>query len=491
MLTDGWLLGLLVLGPLLVAGFTYVCPRAAQTGGTLAALALVGLTTLVVLRVDLQGMIEHRIGAWGAPLGINLYVDGLSATMLAMTATIGLLISLYAGAYLRHESERAQHFFWPLWLFMWSSLNALFVSGDIFNLYVTLELLGLSAVALAALNGSREALVAAIRYLLIALAASLLYLLGVALIYALYGVVDWRLLSHTIDAAPVARVALALMVIGLLVKSAICPLHIWLPPAHANAPAPVSAALSALVVKGGIYILLRLWFWAYGNVTHQQLGTVLACLGALAIVWGSLMALRQRRLKLLVAYSTVAQLGYLMLVFALSSGPEASRLAWQGTVYFVLAHAFAKAAMFLAAGTIMQAAGHDRIDGLTGIAQRLPMACFAFGLAGVSLMGLPPSGGFVAKWLLLNAAVTSQRWWWVLVLILGGLLAAAYVFRFVNRAILSPTEELQVHRVPRRLQVLPLVLAGLAILLGVFADETLAIIDRALPPAIVAEENQP
>jgi len=402
-----------------------------------------------------------------------------------MTATIGLLITLYAGPYLRHENARAQQFFWPLWLFMWSALNALFVSGDIFNLYVTLELLGLSAVALAALSGTPDALVAAIRYLLIALAASLLYLLGVALIYALYGVVDWRLLSDTIEATPVARVALALMVVGLLVKSAICPLHIWLPPAHANAPAPVSAALSALVVKGGFYILLRVWFWAYGNVTEQQLGTVLACLGALAIVWGSLMALRQRRLKLLVAYSTVAQLGYLMLVFALVSGPDAGRLAWQGTIYFALSHAFAKAAMFLAAGTMMYAVGHDRISGLTGIGQRLPMPFFAFGLAGVSLMGLPPSGGFVAKWLLLDASLTSQRWWWMLILVLGGLLAAAYIFRFANRAILTPPADLHLRAVPRLLQVVPLLLAAIAILLGVFADETLALIDRALPPAVM------
>ncbi len=485
---DVWILAGLVILPLAGACMVYALPRLNPGLGLITVVALACLSALLVIRVAIVGPYRHAVGSWGAPLGIDLHADGLSAVMIGMTGVVGLIISIYAVAYLRHTPRRAQEFFWPLWLFLWGSLNALFLSGDIFNMYVALELIGLGAVALAALGGSREALVAAIRYLLIALAASLIYLLGVALTYSRHGTVDWLLLSDITGSDPVTRIALALLMGGLLVKSAIWPLHVWLPPAHANAPAPVSAALSALVVKAGIYIMLRLWFWAFAGVTTVELGTVLAVLGTAAILWGSLMALRQARLKLLVAYSTVAQLGYIMLAFALTVGPPASRLAWEGGVYFIVAHACAKAAMFLAAGTILYSVGHDRIRDLAGIGQRLPMTFFAFALGGVSIMGLPPSGGFVAKWLLLNAALTSGQWWWMVVLVVGGLLSAAYLFRFGNRAMLRPKADLRTKPVPRLMEYSALALACLALLLGIFADQTLDLIDRVRPVTITLWE---
>jgi formate hydrogenlyase subunit 3/multisubunit Na+/H+ antiporter MnhD subunit len=168
-----------------------------------------------------------------------------------------------------------------------------------------------------------------------------------------------------------------------------------LTPAHASAPA--SALLSALVVKAPLVILLRLWFEALPMVATPAVAQLLGALGAGSIVLGSILALRQERLKLVIAYSTVAQLGYLVLVFPLVGGsgeqqPWAAS-AWTGVVFQALAHALAKGAMFLAAGAMIQAAGHDRLERLTGLAQEVPPAAFAFDLAAVSLMGLPPSGG--------------------------------------------------------------------------------------------------
>ena len=174
---------------------------------------------------------------------------------------------------------------------------------------------------------------------------------------------------------------------------------------------------------------------AFDTVSTVAGDHVLGVLGAVAIVWGSLQAMRVERLKLLVAYSTVAQFGYLFLWFPLAREAGGGRLATSGVVLFALAHACAKAAVFLAMGAVMQVAGHDRISGLRGIGNRLPLATFAFGLAAVSLMGLPPSGGFAAKWLMLQAAITTGQWYWGIVIVLGGLLAAGYLFRFLSRAL--------------------------------------------------------
>jgi multicomponent Na+:H+ antiporter subunit D len=171
---------------------------------------------------------------------------------------------------------------------------------------------------------------------------------------------------------------------------------------------------------------------------------MIGLLGALAILWGSLQAIRQHRLKLLVAYSTVSQIGYLFLLVPLAAvpvmGADATAYAWQrdawaGGLYHGLSHAFAKASMFMAAGTVMHVMGHDRMDGVLGLAARLPVTVFAFGLAGLTIIGVPPSGGFVAKWLLLRAAVDSGQWWWVPVILVGGILSAAYVFLVLGQAL--------------------------------------------------------
>jgi formate hydrogenlyase subunit 3/multisubunit Na+/H+ antiporter MnhD subunit len=178
-------------------------------------------------------------------------------------------------------------------------------------------------------------------------------------------------------------------------------------------------------------LLLRLWFVVLPVALTMAVAPILAALGAAAILFGSVVALRQARLKLLVAYSTVAQIGYLFLAFPLMAGTtsEIAARAWMGGALQCISHAFAKTAMFLAAGVIVKALGHDRIADLNGAGRVAPLSVLTFGLAGLSLMGVPPSGGFTAKWLLLQAAIDSGQWWWALIIVGGGLLTGAYVFR--------------------------------------------------------------
>ena len=425
----------LVAAPLTGALVTMLLPRFATSVAIAAGVLTSVAAGTLLYGVGTRGALGYDIGGWTAGLGIALRADGLSALLLMMNALVMLAASVYASAYFSKAAERAR--FWPLWLLLWTALNALLLSGDLFNLYVTLELLGLSAVALASLGNKTAAIQAALRYLLVGLLGSMLFLAGVSLIYAGYGTLDMASLAHVAEAGPIVWPALALMTVGLLLKTALFPLHFWLPPAHASAPAPVSAVLSALVVKASFYLVLRLWLDVFAEAVTPAAASLLGVLGAGAVLWGSWRALRAERLKLLAAYSTVAQLGYLFLFFPLLQAlpPGAARdLAVGGLIILALTHGFAKAGLFLAIGIIQQRSGHDTIRELDGTAQRLPATTFAIALGGVALIGLPPSGSFLGKWQLLAAAFTTGQWWWVVVAVIGSLLAAAYIFRVLGHA---------------------------------------------------------
>jgi multicomponent Na+:H+ antiporter subunit D len=432
----------------------------------------------------------HPLGGWEPPLGILLRVDGLAAAFVALAAIVAGAAGLYAIRYLGEgEKESRRRFaFWPLFFALWAAVNAVFLSRDLFNLYVALELVTLAAVGMVALDGRIATLAAAMRYLLFALFGSIAFLIGTALLYGAYGTLDMRLLGEAVEPGPAAWVAAALITAGLLAKTALFPFHAWLPPAHSGAPAPASALLSALVVKASFYILFRLWFDALPRLGTTELVNLFGLLGTTAVLYGAAMAIRQTRLKLVVAYSTVAQLGYLFLVFPLVGGvgeaqPWAAG-AWSGAVFHGLSHGLAKAAMFLAAGTMMLSAGDDRIANMAGIGKSVPVASFAFALAAVSLMGLPPSGGFLAKYLMLTASFAGGQWWWGLVLVAGGLMTAIYLFRPLNQLMRARDAGAPpLARVHWSLETVPLVLALAAILLGLTSIEPYRLIQSGSPVA--------
>jgi formate hydrogenlyase subunit 3/multisubunit Na+/H+ antiporter MnhD subunit len=419
--------------------------------------------------------VTYVLGGWQPPLGMALRADGLSATLMVMTALVLCTVGLFASGTFRTQPDRAEArspmVFWTLILGLWSALNTVFLGQDLFNLFVALELLTFSAVPLVCLDGRRETLQAALRYLLFALIGSVFYLMGVALLYGAYGTLDLAGLRVLARDDLATAVALGLMIVGLMAKAALFPLHLWLPPAHAGAPAAASAVLSALVVKAPFFLILRLWFDMAPQPGNAMAAQMLAWLGITSIIFCSVMALRQARLKLMIAYSTVAQIGYLFLMFPLvmaSDAPTAwQSVGWTGGVLQLVSHALAKASMFLAAGLIAEALGHDRIDNLNGAVTAVPISVAAFGLAGLSLMGLPPSGGFVAKLMLLTAATETANWLIAAAILVGGILAASYVFRVLGRAMASPDSDF-VLKVPiplyRELAVLGLAIC--AVLLG-------------------------
>ena len=422
----------------------------------------------------------YVVGGWAPPLGIALRADGLSVVMMAVSALVVCAVGLFAHADFRTPTEsveaRAPFTFWILLLAILAALNTVFVAGDLFTLYVALELVTFAAVPLVCLDGRAETLQAALRYLLFALVGSVLYLVGAVLLYGAYGTLDLVLLSHLARAESATFVAAALMTVGLLAKTALFPLHLWLPPAHAGAPAAGSAVLSALVVKASFFITVRLWFGVMPGVPGFAATQLLAGLGAAAIVFGSVLALRQQRLKLLIAYSTLAQIGYLFLMFPLAFDPASARLdsggALAGGVLQAVSHATAKAAMFMSAGLIYAALGHDRIAGLGGIGRALPMSVIAFALAGAALIGVPPSGAYHAKELLLQASVETGQWWWDVVIQAGGVFTSSYVLLVLAHVLMSADAPVTVRaRVPRMQEAAALALAVCSLLLGLFPWE--------------------
>ena len=434
------------------------------------------LAAAIAFQVGREGKsLVYTIGGLPPPLGIALRADGISAVMLVTAAVIVTAAAFYARTKFATpdgvRESRGSLTFWIMLQAIWTALTIIFVGGDLFNLYVALELLTFSAVPLVCIDGRPETLAAALRYLLFALFGSICYLLGVALLYGACGTLDIPLLAQRVQAKPAVWSAAALMTVGLLAKTALFPLHLWLPPAHANAPAAASAVLSGLVVKGSFFLTLRLWFYVLPDLPAKEVASVLGGLGSAAIIVGSILALRQARLKLLIAYSTVAQIGYLFLVFPLAAGAQDwSMIGWSGGLMQVLAHAFAKAAMFFSAGLLAEALGHDQIAKLGGAARVLPLTFLTIALGGVSLVGLPPSGGFSAKWLMLQASVASGQWVWSLPILAGGLLAAGYVYRILMPA-LSDGKVSLISSPKRSQEVIALALVMIALALG-FAPQT-------------------
>ena len=423
------------------------------------------------------------LGNWASPLGIGLRLDVLAFLFLVMTSLVASAVALYAKA--DAMPERPRRIFWSLLFLLWAGLNGVFLSHDLFNLYVVLEIASLSGVALIACgDGDAEALVAQMRYLLFATFGSLCYLFGVALLYAEFGVLDLALVAESLDVGPASIAALILITLGLLLKAAIWPLHFWLPSAHASAPTAVSALLSALAVKAPLYLLLRFWFEVFPVIPSSAAWALPGVFGAIAVLWGSFLALRQVRLKLMIAYSTVAQLGYMLFVFPLAMpGSPVAVQAWQGGLLQILSHGLAKAAMFLSAGAIMSALGGDRLQDMAGATRRVPLPLFALALAGLSIMALPLSGGFLAKWLILGAAIAVEMWWIVAVLLIGGLLSAAYLLRFLIPAF-SPRQygETAAAGGGGVKGAAAMSLALLSLLLGIASEPVLRLLALAVPP---------
>jgi multicomponent Na+:H+ antiporter subunit D len=408
-------------------------------GLTLMALIAVSLCSGAALsRVLAQGAWHYELGGWAPPWGIEYVIDPLSGGMATLIAGIAVLVVVYAGPPLSRWSSGRAGVFYSLFLLLVTGLLGIVVTGDMFNLYVFFEISSLSAYALLASGGIR-ATVATFRYLIVGTIAATFYLLGTGYLYALTGTLNMADLTSRLSMmveSPVFVVAVAFIVVGLAIKAALFPMHGWLPDAYTYAPAPVIGFVSAVMAKVSAYALFRVLYFVLR--TEGAAGHALTLLGwasAIAVLAGSILAIAQRDIRRMLAYSSVGQMGYITLGLAL-----ANPAAIIGALLHVLNHAVMKGCLFLIAGGIRWRTGVCQIEDFVGMSRRMPLTMAGFVIAALSMIGLPPTAGFFSKWYLIAGAVEAHAWFFVVALVLSSLLNAVYFFRVIELAYLRQPE---------------------------------------------------
>lgn len=458
-----------------------VAPRLAR----LVALATVtGLTVLSVVglvRALDVGALRHPVGGWAAPLGIEYVLDPLAGFVAVLITAVALLVVAYPPGVGFGVEPRRGNFLYPVILLLVGGLLGVAVAGDLFNLFVSLEIYSIASYALIALGGPAAA-VASYRYLLLGTVGSSMYLLGVGFLYFTTGTLSMDTVGPALaelTGSPTTAAATALIVIGLGTKMAIFPLHVWLPDAHSHAPPAVAALLASVQVKVAAYALVRILldvFPARYVVDDLPILTMLTWFGAAGIVVGSVAAIRQSDLKRMLAHSTVAQLGYIAVGVGL-----ASPAALTGALLHVVNHAAMKACMFFVAGGVLESAGTKKISGLAGLGSRMPRTMAAFTVAAVSMVGLPPTAGFFSKWYLVRGAAETDRWLVAAVIVASSVLTLLYFLRVLEQIWFRPPEGQAVEAREARPAVLaPIVVLGVGILVLGFTN--LVIVEQVLDP---------
>ena len=427
-----------LIGALLVAVFALHAPRRARVLVVLAQ-AISVLAAVAALWHCVHGeVLEYAFGGWLAPYGIVYRIDGLSAVMALLIAAIGLAVFIYAGPSVSAELPGDEPAFLATASLLVGALLGMAVTGDLFNLYVFLEIASISAYSLIASGGGAAAL-ASFRYLLFGTVGASLYLLGLAYIFSLTGTLNMADMAVRLPAVgdlPALRIALALMITGFTLKMALFPMHAWLPDAYTYAPSAASALIAAVMTKVNAFALLRILysvFWPAVGPLDLPLTPILGWLAAAAILFGSIMALAQTDLKRLLAYSSVSQLGYITLGLALGT-----ELGLIGAMLHIVAHAMTKGCLFLIAGAVAYRHGSRRITAWRGLHHSMPLSMAAFVVAALSLIGIPPTAGFFSKWYLLVGSLDAGQVGFAVVLLISSLLNAWYFFRLIEMIYFNP-----------------------------------------------------
>ena len=449
-----------VIVPMLMAAFVVLLrarslPWAAATATSLLAFSIAIQLTLIVMG---GSPVTYQMGSWAAPYGIELQVDALSALVL-LVVTGASSVALIGG----RESLAAiisadrEPYFFAAWLLALAGMAGIVVAADAFNIFVFMEISSLASYVLIAGGSDRRALPATFKYLIMGTVGATFYLIGVGLIYMMTGTLnlaDMELRVHEVaDQKPILAAA-GFITVGLALKAAIFPLHVWLPNAYTYAPHIVTAFLAACATKVSLYVLLRFDFFVFQQnlVGHDfQFAAYLMPLAILGILVGSAVAMFERNLKRLLAFSSVAQIGYIMLGASMvtATGLTAATL-------HMFNHALAKGGLFLAIAAIAIVAAGCRLNDIAGLARRMPWTFAALVVAGLSLIGVPGTAGFISKWYLINAALELETGGVALValILISSLMAVVYIWRIVESAYFGEPADTKVTPVPAALVVI-------------------------------------
>jgi len=389
--------------------------------GKVVATVLANLVTISLLVMAVASIGQSRVyevGKWSIPLGINLVLDGLSSLLLLAVSVVSAAAMLFSARYMEQYTAKAKYL--CLFLLMVAGMNGVVLSGDIFNLFVFLEIASLASYALVGFGCEREELEASFKYMVLGSIASIFVLFGVALVYGNTGSLNMAYISKAIQSSglnPGLAFALALFVVGFGLKAALVPFHAWLPDAHPSAPAPISAMLSGILIKTlGVYALARVVFNVFG--VSVSMGWLLVVLGLLSMVAGAFLAIGQGDFKRLLAYSSISQIGYVVLgiglgglIIARDGNVAWASLAILGGLFHLVNHAVYKSLLFLTSGSVQMSTGTRQLKQLGGLAEKLPFTRTACTIASASIVGIPPFSGFWSKLILVIAAVQAHFYW--------------------------------------------------------------------------------
>ncbi|MGD9044241.1 MAG: proton-conducting transporter membrane subunit [Desulfobacterales bacterium] len=415
-----------------------------RAGFPLAVGALIGcvLVSIGILKAVMsQGTINYWLGGWEPPWGIEYRVDHFNAIMLVLVSGLSLLVAIYSKKLVERELPEKSALFWSLFILLITGLLGICITGDLFNLFVMLEVASLTGYALIAI-GEKRAVYASFRYVVIGTMGASFYLLGVGYLYISTGSLNIENLSQLLPQLYQSKTVLAgfaFILIGLSIKMALFPLHSWLPDAYTYAPSAVSAAVAPLVTKVMAYVIIRVMFTVFKTdfpIAMIRVTDLMVWFGTLAILFGAVMALSQTDYKRMLSYVIVAEIGYII-----GGIGVANATAIKGAVFHIVNDAMMMAILFLVAGMVMYRTNGHQIDDFKGLFKKMPFTAVIFTVGALAVIGVPPTCGFFSKWYLLYGGIEANQWGFVAALIASTLISVALFFRIFDKGLFTHAQE--------------------------------------------------
>jgi len=440
------------------------------------------MALILLWKTATSGTISYQLGGWPPPWGIEYRIDLLGAYILLIVTAMAALVLSFA----RHsvefeipEKDRAR--FYATFLLAFTGLAGIAATGDAFNLFVFLEISSLASYGLISMGRDRRALNASFQYLVMGTIGATFILIGIGFLYMMTGTLNMQDLAERLPAVSntrTVRAGLAFLTVGIGLKLALFPLHLWLPNAYAYAPSIVSAFLAATATKVAVYVLLRFLLDVFGakfSLQRMPVDILLLLLGLAGVLSASLVAVFQDNVKRLLAYSSVAQVGYVALAIGL-----ASHTGITAAILHLFNHSLMKGALFLALGAVTYRVGAVRLEDFTGLSRRMPWTMAAIAIGGLSLIGVPPTAGFVSKWYLVLATLEQGLWPVAVLVLVGSLLALVYVWRILEAAYFGePPGDTRVREAPLSMLLPIWVLVIANIYFGIHTDLSVGLAQQA------------
>ena len=455
--------------------------------GSLAFSLVLIFSVVTLLHVQANGAISYIFGGYERFIGVELYIDVFASLFTFFIGLLGLLTFIYSIGYVHKEVEKTQYNrYYVLIFILFFAAYGIIYTNDLFNTYVFMEILSLTACGIVSIKRKRKNYMASFRYLILNEIGSLSFLFGTALLYMITGYTNITLVNDALQDVwhlyPVnIVVASGFMIVGVGIKAAIFPFHVWLPDAHSSAPIPSHAILSAVVLKLNLIVLVKVLYNVFGaNVmTSLNIPLFTGVIAGTGMIMGSVFAIAQHDIKRILAYSSVAQVGYIVLGISLMT-----HLGQAASYFHVFSHGMMKSALFFSAGCIIYVSGVRDVRKYNGMFKLMPLPVITFSLAALGMIGIPLTSGFLSKYYLGMAALDANQGIFVLVIIISSILNAIYYLPIVIRSFLqepsSELNEISDRSIPYTMMIPVSIFAILILVLGIYPGILTDIIDGAI-----------